>query len=123
MHGWTYSEEEYRQHLPSLFAALQKGAPGAKLIRASTTPVRNDRDTGPRNDRIEARNRIAREWATTARVPVDDLYALMPGHAGLHSDNVHFNKEGSAMLAEQVARAIARLFPGRARATGPSPRN
>jgi lysophospholipase L1-like esterase len=111
MHGWTYSEDEYRRHLPSLVATIRKSAPVAKLIWASTTPVRKDRDSGPRNDRIQARNAIAREYAAAQNIPIDDLYALMTPHADLHSDDVHFNKEGSELLARQVAHEIAKLLP------------
>jgi len=111
MHGWAYTEEEYRQGLPSLIATIRKGAPGAKLIWASTTPIRKDRDGGASNDRILARNRIAEEYAAAEGIPVDDLHGLMSPRADLHSDDVHFNKEGSALLAAQVAREIVKVLP------------
>ena len=40
MHGWGYTEEEYTKHFPDLIDTLKKGARGAKLIWATTTPVR-----------------------------------------------------------------------------------
>ncbi len=110
MHGWAYSDEEYRRHFPSLVRAIRKNAPRAKIIWASTTPVRKDRDPGPRNDRIQARNGIAREYASTHGIPVDDLYTLMTPHSEMHSDDVHFNKEGNVLLADQVAREVAKLL-------------
>ena len=40
MHGWGYSEEEYGKAFPELVATIRKHAPKAKLIWATTTPVR-----------------------------------------------------------------------------------
>ena len=111
MHGWSYTEDQYRDGLPALVAAIRKGAPGAKLIWASTTPVRKDLDPGPQNARIQRRNAIAAQYASLEAIPVDDLHAVISGHADLHSDDVHFNKEGSDLLAGQVAGAVLRLLP------------
>jgi hypothetical protein len=113
MHGWAYSEEEYREYLPELLAAIRKGAPGAKLVWASTTPVRKDKAPGPSNERIAARNRIAREYFSKQGIPVDDLYAAIAEHADLHSDDVHFKPEGSAILAASVAASVEKLLPGK----------
>jgi lysophospholipase L1-like esterase len=110
MHGWEYSEDEYRQYLPELLAAIRKGAPGAKLVWASTTPVRKDKSPGPNNERIVARNRIAREFFEKQNIAIDDLHAVMADHADLHSDDVHFNPEGSKMLAAQVAASVGKLL-------------
>jgi hypothetical protein len=111
MHGWGYSEDEYRKYLPELLSAIRKAAPGAKLIWASTTPVRTDKSPGPSNDRIGARNRIAREFFEKQGIAIDDLGGLMSTHQDLHKDDVHFNDEGSAILAAQVARSIEKLLP------------
>jgi hypothetical protein len=111
MHGWEYSEDEYRHHLPALVATIRKHARGARLIWASTTPVRVDRTPGPSKERIEARNAIAREYMSKAGIPIDDLYGLMEPHADLHSDDIHFNKEGSTMMGGSVADATAELLP------------
>jgi hypothetical protein len=111
MHGWEYSEDEYRRYLPELLAAIRKGAPGAKLVWASTTPVRKDKSPGPGNERIVARNRIAREFFEKQNIPIDDLHAVIADHADLHSDDVHFNPEGSKMLAAQVVASVEKLLP------------
>ena len=111
MHGWEYSEDEYRRYLPELLAAIRKGAPGAKLVWASTTPVRKDKSPGPDNQRIVARNRIAREFFEKQNIAIDDLHAVMVDQANLHSDDVHFNPEGSKMLAAQVAASVEKLLP------------
>jgi lysophospholipase L1-like esterase len=99
MHGWAYTEDEYRRNLPDLLAAIRQGAPGAKLIWASTTPVRKDHGAGPTNQRIQNRNLIARDYFTGQGIPIDDLHALMVPHAVVHSDDVDFNSAGCSMLA------------------------
>ena len=53
MHGWAYSEDEYRRNLPVLAAAIKEGAPGAKL-----NPGQHDtRPQGPRPGRYQRTNR------------------------------------------------------------------
>lgn len=110
MHGWDYSEDEYQQYLPEVLAVLRKGAPHAKLIWASTTPVRKDANPGPSNDRIRARNAIAQKYFAKERIPVDDLYTLMATRPELHSDDVHFSSAGTSMLAQQVAKEIEKVL-------------
>jgi lysophospholipase L1-like esterase len=110
IHGWEYTEEEYRQYLPELLAAIRKGAPGAKLVWASTTPVRKDRSPGATNERIAARNRIAREYFEKQGIPIDDLNAAITGHDDLHSDDVHYKIEGSKILADSVTKSVERLL-------------
>ena len=106
MHGWDYTEAEYKKHLPSLLKLIKKAEPTAKIIWAQTTPVRKDRERGATNTRISARNQIAKAFFDSKQIPVNDLHALMQGHNELHSDDIHFNKEGSNLLATQVAATI-----------------
>lgn len=113
MHGWAYTEDDYRRDFPALLLTIRRYAPQAKLVWATTTPVRKDRAGGATNARIEARNRIVQELAAGAKIPVADLHAVMSSHSDLHSDDVHFTKEGSALMAAEVASVIAPLLPRR----------
>lgn len=110
LHGWGYTEEEYAKHFPELLATIRKGTKGAKLIWASTTPVRvPDKLTefGPRTERVKARNRIAAELVAREKVAVNDLYALAEGHPEHYGkDGVHFNAKGIAAQADAVAKSI-----------------
>ena len=106
MHGWTYSEEEYKAAFPSYLRALHKIAPKASFIWATTTPVRADEKPGPTNARIDDRNSIAQSFITVAGMQVDDQHALMVHHADLHEDNVHFNAAGAILQGRQVAQCI-----------------
>ena len=111
MHGWAYSERDYQREFPSLVGLLRSSSAGAKLVWANTTPVRKDHENGASNLRIEARNRIVKQLAVAAGIPVDDLHGLMVSHADLHSDDVHYTKEGNALMAEQVAVSVEGLLP------------
>ena len=116
MHGWQHSEREYEQDLPNILKAIQKGAPDAKLILANTTPLRvspnlpADNLTQATDERIDARNAIVQKLAQARGIPVDDLNTPMRGHPEYHSDNVHFNSQGIALQAAQVAAHVEELL-------------
>jgi acyl-CoA thioesterase-1 len=102
---------QYEQNLRAIVERLQKT--GAKLIWASTTPVpqdepkRNPEDVGPYNA-------LAAKVMIERGIPIDDLFAVSTERcANLHSGsgNVHYNLEGSRVLAESVARSIGAVLP------------
>ncbi len=107
MHGWAYSEAQYKAAFPDFLNAVKKliGADGA-LIWATTTPVRQDATGGASNPRVDARNAIATSLAQGMGVPVDDQHALMMQHQDLHEDPVHFNASGSSLQGDQAANTI-----------------
>lgn len=115
LHGWQHSEETYRKAFPGFVATIRKHAPKAKLIWATTTPFRPTAGNGDSNaaksERVQARNAIALDVVRKKKIPVDDLFTLMRGHPELHSDDVHFNRDGTALQGEQVARHIAKFLP------------
>ena len=117
MHGWRHSEEEYRKAFPGFLGMIKKHAPHAKLIWAATTPFKQSanasfRDPNARkNERVTDRNAIALEFVRKKNLPVDDLHALVKDHPEYHSDDVHFNRDGIAVQAEQAAAAIERSLP------------
>jgi len=112
MHGWQHSEKEYEQAFPKFLKTIQKYAPNAKLIWANTTPLKMspslaaDNQTQATDERIAARNAIALKIVQMNGIPVDDLNTPMRGHPEYHSDNVHFNDQGIALQAAQVAAHI-----------------
>ena len=113
MHGWTYSEEEYRAAFSSYLHELHKIAPKASFIWATITPVKVEDTPGPTNARIEARNRIAQTFISRSGVPVDDQYTLMTQHADLYEDHVHFNAAGAIIQGQQAAQFIRSSLSGR----------
>ena len=116
LHGWQYSEADYRKAFPDFLATLQKHAPNAKLIWATTTPHKPATNAPPApaasgtDARVVARNAIALEFVTAKKISVTDLYAPVRGRAELYSDGVHFNKEGIAIQSELVAAKIGNML-------------
>jgi len=116
MHGWQHSEQEYQKAFPKFVETIKAHAPKAKLIWATTTPLKvsptlpSDNQTQATDERIAARNASALESIKGSGIVVDDLNALMRGHPGYHSDNVHFNGEGIKLQAAQVATQIEKLL-------------
>ena len=114
MHGVGYSETEYERDFARLIKILQKRAPKARLIGATTTPKRQRGQLDQFdsfNQRIVARNRIARALLEKSGLPVDDLFALTETHPDFYSpDGTHFNAIGSEAEATQVVEQIRALL-------------
>jgi hypothetical protein len=117
MHGWQHSEEEYRIAFPALIKTIRALAPKARLIWATTTPLRDGKgitsDTKAEysDERIATRNALAAEAVAAQMIPTVDLNAAVRGHPEFHSDNVHFNGQGTQVLAAQVYAAVEKLLP------------
>jgi hypothetical protein len=106
MHGWTYSEEEYKAAFAAYLRTLHKVAPKSSFVWATITPVKGEDKPGPTNARIEDRNKIALPFMTHAGIPVDDQHELMTHHTDLYEDNVHFNPAGAAIQGKQVTQFL-----------------
>ena len=110
MHGWGYTEAEYKAAFPGLIQALHEDAPGAKLVWANVTPVKKDDPAWTTNARIDARNAITAAIVKRQQIPLDDQHALMLQHPEMYLDNIHPNKQASSIQAEQVAAGIEKLL-------------
>jgi len=59
-------------------------------------------------------NKVAKKIMDRYQIAINDLYALSKSFNGAHSkraNDVHFTKEGSDLLAKQVAEVIAENLP------------
>jgi lysophospholipase L1-like esterase len=116
MHGWQHREAEYQKAFPEFLAVIKAHAPHAKLVWASTTTLKVspklpvDNQTQATDERVAGRNDIALEYIVPAGIDVDDLNLLTRGHPELHSDNIHFNDQGIALQAAQVAAHVEKLL-------------
>jgi len=110
MHGPDLSEAKYREGFGSYLNALRRIAPKAKLIWATTTPVKEDLESGLTNARINERNMIARSFV--GNMPIDDQHALMEKHQDLYLDNIHFKPEGADLSGAQAAEMILAALRG-----------
>jgi lysophospholipase L1-like esterase len=110
LHGWDYSEAEYQAALPELVKAIRESAPQARLIWATTTPVRVKGDVKKleaRTERVKARNEIAAALMAKEKIPVDDLFGVVIDHPEYQAqDGVHYNAKGYAALGGAVAKKV-----------------
>lgn len=110
LHGWGYAESQYRDGLLRLMETFKEHAGAAKLIWATTTPVRerdNLQQISQRTERVKTRNAIAAEIMKERGIPTDDLYGLVEAHPEFFSgDGVHYNGKGREAQGKQVAQSV-----------------
>jgi len=111
MHGFDYTEAQYGAAIIPLLKTIQRVAPRAKLVWATTTPVAGD-PALERNKRISERNRLVHNALKGTQVAIDDLHAVIAANTALISkDGVHLLPAGYEALADQVARALTLVLP------------
>jgi hypothetical protein len=116
LHGWAYSEKDYRAAFPAFVKTIRQKAPFAKLMWASSTPVRNAKDLNtfdPRTERIKERNKIASDFIVKQKdIRIDDLWELTINNPGLYQggDGTHPNATGYQQLAQKVASELSVLI-------------
>lgn len=114
LHGWDYTEEEYRTGMEKLIAELRALAPTATLICALTTPVQDHGGMKDHAARVSQRNTIAHEVCSAAGIPVNDLHGVVAGKGQLYSgDGVHFSNDGRKALADAVSASIRQRLGSR----------
>ena len=110
LHGWSYTEAQFKAGFPIFLQAIRALPGQGKLIWTTITPVKPEASNGASNPRIETRNAIARGFIEAEGIPIDDQHALMTQHADLFEDAFHFNQAGSAMMGVQTAAIIKRAI-------------
>jgi lysophospholipase L1-like esterase len=107
MHGWNYTETQYKAAFPALLRSVRRltGKNGAS-VWATITPVQDHAFNGATNTRVDARNTIALAIVQGAHVPVDDQHGLMMKHQDLYEDTIHFGPAGAAIMGDQAAETI-----------------
>ena len=115
LHGFGYSEDEYRKSFPDLIKTFREYAPKARLIWASTTPIRTGEgmnEFAAGTERVKARNQIALEAIQGQNILLDDLFRLVEDHPDFYAggDGVHLVDVGVTALANQVAGIILNVI-------------
>jgi len=115
LHGWDYTEKEYKEGLDSLITNLERHASKSKLIWCMTTPVRIKNDlsqfNNSKNNRVIERNRIANEIMSHYDIPINNLYEVVKDHPEYFAiDGVHFNNEGKSVQSDRVAKVIISIL-------------
>jgi len=110
LHGWGYTEKQFKSAFPIFLQALRTLPGHARLIWTTITPVKPDAPNGATNPRVDARNAIARALVEPERILIDDLHALMSQHSDLYEDPFHFNKAGAEIMGDQAATIIRKAL-------------
>jgi len=108
LHSLDTDRGEWEAALRQTIKTLREKGKGAKLVFATSTPLRDPALT------VKARelNTIALRVMKEEGIPVNDLFALMdPQDRSLWSDTFHYHEAGRAMQAKQVGDAIKGLLP------------
>jgi len=104
LHGWGYTEDQYRDGLLRTVAAVKQHSGDAKFIWATTTPMRESSNLqrfSEKTERVKLRNKLASEIMNPNGASTDDLFELVKDHADWQStDGVHFNANGNEGLAK-----------------------
>lgn len=112
LHGAGYTEAEYDKAFPKLIKLIRKYQPKAKLIWASSTPVRcGEGMTGftEFSDRVKVRNEIAlKHVAKAGDILVNDLWGVVVEHPEYYvgGDGTHPVELGWEALAAQVIKVL-----------------
>ena len=111
LHGFDYTEEEYDKSFPQLIKVIRKYAPKAKLIWATTTPVRTGegmKEFAPVTERLKVRNQIALKHINRAGIEVNDLWKVVIDHPEYYAggDGTHPVDAGYSALAKQVVSVL-----------------
>ncbi|MCA9010987.1 MAG: SGNH/GDSL hydrolase family protein [Planctomycetaceae bacterium] len=111
LHGWGYTEDQFRDGLLRTVAAVKQQSGDAKFIWATTTPMRESSDLqrfSEKTERVKVRNKLADEIMKENGASTNDLFELVDDHADWQStDGVHFNAAGNEALAKQVAESVS----------------
>ena len=106
--------DAYENMLRRIYKRIRLLFPNAKIIFALSTAVIEEREFPEflrYNREIEAYNQKAREVMEELGVEVNDLYSLTSAFDhSLYADAVHFNDEGSKVLADAVIKACLPEF-------------
>lgn len=106
LHGFEYSEEEYREGYQKALELVKKLQPNAKVIIVLTTPLKPGSAQENLTARVEARNTIAKELATKYGATIDDLFSVSKDRPELFSDPYHYKPEGIKLQTDKVSAAI-----------------
>lgn len=106
----------YVYMLKRVYNMLKKLFPDAKIIFALSTAVieeSEDPNFKRYNSDIEEYNKAAKHLMNSLNVEVNDLYELTKDFPkDYHCDYVHFNEEGSKIIADKVTEKIKSVLKG-----------
>ena len=104
LHGWSLEDDiEYKEFYEKALKFLMELFPNKPIHVVLTTAVKGV----AHEERVEPRNRVAKEIAKKYGLKVLDLYSVAKENADkLSPDGVHFSEEGYIKLAEALGKFL-----------------
>jgi len=104
LHSLSSNRAEWKAGLEAALKLIQEKGKGAKIIWASSTPLKDPALT----EKAKELNAIAAGVVKDMGIPTDDLFSLMdPLERGKYwTDTYHFTEEARRMQAKQVANCV-----------------
>ncbi len=106
LHGFGYTENEYKEGLARALKYLLERSKGARVFFVTTTPMRKGDGGDERPGRVIERNRIASRLCRKLGIGEIDLFSLMEGKEDLHTDAFHFKRKAKVMQGKTIAGKI-----------------
>ena len=107
LHGWHLEDTcEYLSLYEKAVEFMTKRFSDSAIVLVLTTSVQNDE----REKRVIVRNEAVNSVAKKYGLPVIDLYTVSKKLSSLHSDGVHFIREGYEGLADKILTDIKKLI-------------
>jgi len=112
LHARHLSDEEYIEGLEIYIRLIEEHSQGAKLIWASSTPIRTTVKGYPLDEKLNGmvlrRNAAAAKIMEAHKIPINDLYSVVVGKPEFSAgDGYHYTQEGYQSLGKVVAEQIA----------------
>ena len=108
LHSLNTDRATWEAALREALKVLQEKGKGAKVVWASSTPLKDPALTA----KAKELNAIAARVVAEAGLPTDDLFGLMdPQDRALWSDTFHYHEAGRRLQAKQVAESVRKLLP------------
>ena len=114
LHGWPkgrIKDGTFEPLTRAYVEVIKTKLPTARIIWASSTPTTMKGDPTKMNPEINPiiveHNRMAANVMNEMKVPINDLYALLtPKLSLMGGDGVHWQQEGSKLMAKAVTEAV-----------------
>jgi len=105
LHSLSSNREDWETRLRACIKLIREKGKGAKIIWASSTPLKDPALT----EKAAELNAIAARVMKEEGIPTDDLFALMDplDRDKFWSDTFHYKGEGMKMLAASVTRSVS----------------
>jgi lysophospholipase L1-like esterase len=111
LHAMHLSEKEYGKGLEKYVRMIEDHAQGARLIWASSTPIRKTSEGYPLDEKMNGivlqRNVAAAKIMAEHQIPIDDLYSVVVDKPEFSAgDGYHYKEDGYKVLGKVVADKI-----------------